>query len=178
MEALLNGVSMSSSCLCGVFFGGSRFLPQTNPSQGLVFKCCSPINKSWKSPATNCFCQSCTQKHGLSQKLPGSVCFQPLSPLSAARNTPTQNPGAHGEVVRSELRQGQLLWGIRPRHNRWQADDQQRSLSSILKSPVNQSTSFSWWLSCLLTDGTVWEENRRKQEGPKQENDALNSVFV
>lgn len=53
-----------------------------------------------------------------------------------------------------------------PRHNRWQADNQQKSLSSILKSPVNQSASFSTWLSCLLTDGT---------ERPKKYN-ARNSV--
>lgn len=175
-EALLNGVNRSSSCLCG--FPSWLWFPPTDRSfPRRSFECCGHRNKSQKSPETSCLFQACTQKHGLPQKLPGPAGFQSLphlSCLSLSDSVQTEThqrrsqtrPGKLSEpCLRSpdRFRQGQQLRGPRrPRHNRWQADNPQRSLSSILKSPVNQSASFSSWLSCLLTDSTVTEENRRK----------------
>lgn len=141
------------------------------------FECCSHRNKSWKSPETSCLFQACTQRHGLPQKLPGSAAFQSFSHLSCLSLSDSIQTETHQRRTQTRLgklsepclhspdrfRQGQQLRGLqRPRHNGWQADNPQRSLSSILKSPVNQSASFSSWLSCLLTDGTVRQENRRK----------------
>lgn len=136
------------------------------------FECCGHRNKSWRSPERSCLFQAWTQKHGLPQKLPGCVGFQSLSHLSCLSLSDSVQTETHQHRTQTRLgklsepclhwpdrfRQGQQLWG--PRHNRWQADNPQRSLSSILESPVNQSASFSSWLSCLLTDVRV----RREQE--------------
>lgn len=79
----------------------------------------------------------------------GTVCIRLLS---SAKVTAKARPGP-----------------LRLRHNRWQADNQEKSLSGILKSPVNQSASFSTWLSCLLTDGTVNAEYRKTQGRHKKD---------